>query len=265
MQLKIELTNISRWCRLLLIMQELSPRQIEILKTIIHEYTQEGEAVGSEILDKKYNLGVSPATIRNEMVELTKKGYLNKEHFSSGRVPTAKAFRFYIQNLMEEKELSTADEVSYKSDIWDFRNEMHQLLQNATRVLARRTNLMAVTTTNLGDVYYFGVNNILNNREFWDIDRVSSLFERFNENSFSNLILNEFKRIEDQVVCMFGNEFVEEPQDDRLASVFGEFKGKNLIGAIGVIGPKRMHYEVIIPNVRYFTHLINSILEEQAL
>lgn len=246
-------------------MQDLTPRQIEILKTIISEYTNGGEAVGSEILDKKYNLGVSPATIRNEMVELAKKGYLNKEHFSSGRVPTAKAFRFYIQNLMEEKELSTADEVSYKSDIWDFRSEMHQLLQNATRVLARRTNLMAVTTTSIGDVYYFGVNNVLNNREFWDIDRVSSLFSQFNETSFCNVILNEFKEIEDQVLCMFGNEFVEEPKDDRLASVFGEFHGKEINGAIGVVGPKRMHYEVIIPNVRYFTQLIDSILDEQGL
>ena len=99
-------------------MQDLTPRQTEILKTIIQEYTNTGDAVGSDILDKKYSLGVSPATIRNDMVELAKKDYLKKEHFSSGRLPTAKAFRFYIQNIMEEKELSTADEVSYKSDIF---------------------------------------------------------------------------------------------------------------------------------------------------
>jgi hypothetical protein len=54
-------------------MQDLTPRQTEILKTIIAQYTEDGEAVGSEILDKKFNLGVSPATIRNEMVELARK------------------------------------------------------------------------------------------------------------------------------------------------------------------------------------------------
>ena len=176
-------------------MQDLTPRQTEILKTIIQEYTNTGDAVGSDILDKKYSLGVSPATIRNDMVELAKKDYLKKEHFSSGRLPTAKAFRFYIQNIMEEKELSTADEVSYKSDIWDYRQEIHQFLLNATRVLAKKTNLMAVTTTNLGDVYYFGIDNILANREFRDIERVRSLFEQFDQDSFWSSIMHECQQI----------------------------------------------------------------------
>ena len=60
-------------------MEDLTQRQIDILKVIIHEYTETGGAVGSEILEKKYKLGVSPATIRNEMVELAKKGYLKKK------------------------------------------------------------------------------------------------------------------------------------------------------------------------------------------
>jgi heat-inducible transcriptional repressor len=99
-------------------MNDLTPRQIELLKAIIAEYTSSGDAVGSDILDKKYKLGVSPATIRSDMVVLSKNGYLKKEYFSAGRVPTPKAFRFYIKNLMHEKELSTAEEVAYKSDIW---------------------------------------------------------------------------------------------------------------------------------------------------
>ena len=86
-------------------MDDLSPRQIDILRTIIQEYTETGEPVGSEILEKKYKLGVSPATVRNEMVGLAKKGYLKKTHFSSGRVPSAKGFRFYINRLMKTKDL----------------------------------------------------------------------------------------------------------------------------------------------------------------
>ena len=66
-------------------------------------------------------MGVCPATIRNEMVTLAKKGYLKKTHFSSGRVPSAKAFRFFIKNLMKEKEVSTAEEVAYKNSVWDER------------------------------------------------------------------------------------------------------------------------------------------------
>src|SRR3989338_2121547 len=171
-------------------MDTLTPRQIEILKSIVVEYTRTGEPVGSEILDKKYNLGVSPATVRNEMVELAKKGYLKKAHFSSGRIPTAGAFSFYIRNLMEEKELSTAEEVSYKSDVWDFREEIHRLLQQATKALARRTNLLAVATTNLGDTYYSGVTNVLHQKEFWDIDLACGFLERLDEQSFFKSILD---------------------------------------------------------------------------
>ena len=246
-------------------MQDLTPRQTEILKTIIQEYTNTGDAVGSDILDKKYSLGVSPATIRNDMVELAKKDYLKKEHFSSGRLPTAKAFRFYIQNIMEEKELSTADEVSYKSDIWDYRQEIHQFLLNATRVLAKKTNLMAVTTTNLGDVYYFGIDNILANREFRDIERVRSLFEQFDQDSFWSSIMHECQQVENKILFMFDNELIKEREDNLCASVFGEFKGQTIDGVIGVFGPKRMRYETIVPSVRYFTQLINNILEEQGI
>src|SRR3989338_11286361 len=141
-------------------MEDITQRQTEILKVIIKEYTETGEPVGSEILEKKYKLGVSPASVRNEMVELSKKGYLKKTHFSSGRVPSAKSFRFYINRLMKSKDLSTTDEVSYKNSIWDERTESHRLLQQATKVLAEKTGLLSLSATNLGDVYYAGIGNL---------------------------------------------------------------------------------------------------------
>ncbi|OGK28704.1 hypothetical protein A3D06_01335 [Candidatus Roizmanbacteria bacterium RIFCSPHIGHO2_02_FULL_40_9] len=240
-------------------MEDLTPRQIEILKAIITEYTETGEAVGSDILDKKFNLGVSPATIRNEMVELAKKNYLKKSYFSSGRLPTSQAFRFYISNLMNEKELSTAEEVAYKSAIWDFRSELHQLLQHATQSLAHKTGMLAVATTSKGDVYYFGVKNALSNKEFWDIDHAQSIFERFDGLTYWTQILEEFKKFEDEILFMFADD---EPIWDNIASVFGEFEGPGLKGAIGVIGPRRMRYEVIVPTVRYCTNLIEDIVQK---
>lgn len=245
------------------ILETLTPRQTEILKFIISEYTQTGEPVGSEILDKKYNLGVSPATVRNEMMVLAKKGYLKKEHFSSGRVPTAKAFRFYIQNLMKEKELSTAEEVSYKSDIWDFRNEVNHLLQQATRILAKKTNLLALTATNKGDIFYFGVPNILSQKEFADLEISKEFFEQLDEFSFIKGILENFKADTEEVVYLLGEENVKDDMMDQCASVFCEFETDKVKGAIGVMGPKRMHYDVIVPNIRYFSVLVENILKEQ--
>jgi len=243
-------------------MDDLTPRQIELLRAIILEYTETGEAVGSDILDKKHKLGVSPATIRNDMVILAKNGYLKKEYFSSGRVPTAKAYRFYIKNLMHEKELSTAEEVSYKSDVWDFRNEVHMLLQHAAHALARRTQLLAVAMTDQGDVYYFGVNNILTNREFWDINQARYLFDQLDQMRYWQDVIRRFEKNEEELLYIFADE--EDPQVDNITSVFAEFACPEFKGALGVVGPRRMRYDVIIPNIRYFSGLIESIVKEHA-
>lgn len=246
-------------------MENLTPRQTEILKTIINEYTLTGEPVGSEILDKKYNLGVSPATVRNEMMTLAKKGFMKKEHFSSGRIPTAKAFRYYIKNLMKEKELSTAEEVSYKNDIWDHKSEIHQLLQNATKVLAHKTNLLAASSTNLGEVHFFGVENLLSQKEFWDIEISKAFFGQLDEYQFWKDVMVYTRSIDNDLAYMFGDENTKIETPEPCAYIFGEFEGNTVKGMIGVMGPKRMSYETVVPNIRYFTNLIEGILKEQGL
>ena len=246
-------------------MEDLTQRQIDILKVIIHEYTETGTAVGSEILEKKYKLRVSPATIRNEMVELAKKGYLKKNHFSSGRVPSAKGFRFYIKHLMKQKEMSTTDEVSYKNGVWDERKEAHRLLSQATKVLSQKTGLLSLATTNFGDVYYSGMVNLLNEPEFLDINLSRSLFGRLDEVPFWFRILNDFDQIEEDVMCMLGEEDFHDSAFDSCASVWGEFHGAKIKGMIGVVGPKRMYYEEVIPQIKYFSNLIEEIIKEQKL
>lgn len=246
-------------------MEDLTQRQVDILRAIIKEYSEMGVPVGSEILEKKYKLGVSPATIRNEMVELAKKGYLKKTHFSSGRVPSAKGFRFYINHLMKEKELSTTDEVAYKNSIWDEREETHRLLSQAVKVLSQRTGLLSLITTNYGDLYYSGIANLLNQPEFLDLNLSRSLFSRLDEVSFWERILNEFEGIEDEIRCMLGEEDFHDPTFDACASVWGEFEGKKIKGLVGVVGSKRMYYDFIIPQIKYFSHLIEEIIKEQNL
>lgn len=246
-------------------MDDLTQRQIDILKAIIHEYSETGEAVGSKIIEKKYKLGVSPATIRNEMVELTKKSYLKKAHFSSGRIPSAKGFRFYIVHLMKEKDMSTADEVAYKNSVWDERKERHRLLSQAARVLAHRTGLMALITTDVGDVYYSGMANLLNIHEFlnWDLSR--TLFERLDEVAYWSKILNLMDRTEPKTLFLLGAEDFSDPAFESCASIFNEFNCPNIKGIIGVVGPKRMLYDVIAPQVRYFTALIEDMMKNQGI
>jgi heat-inducible transcriptional repressor len=83
----------------------LTERQARILELVIGEYVEHAVPVGSQYISEKYQLGVSPATIRNDMGELEAQGYLTHPHTSAGRVPTEKGYRFYVETLMREEDL----------------------------------------------------------------------------------------------------------------------------------------------------------------
>lgn len=246
-------------------MEDITQRQTEILKVIIKEYTDTGEPVGSEILEKKYKLGVSPATIRNEMVLLAKNGYIKKAHFSSGRVPSAKGFRFYINKIMKEKEMSTADEVAYKNSVWDERGERHKLLAQATKVLAHRTGLVSVAATNSGDMYYSGVSNLLSIHEFIDREIEKYLFDRLDEVSYWERILERMEKVEGEIYYLLGDDDLRDPMYESCASVFCEFEADKVKGIIGVVGPKRMNYDTVSPQLKFFSSLLQDIIKTQNL
>lgn len=242
-------------------MDDLSQRQIDILTAIIKENTATGDAVGSEIIEKKYKLGVSPATIRNEMVVLAKKGYLQKTHFSSGRIPSPKGYRFYINNVMREKPLSTVDEVAYKHSIWDERSQEYRMLSQATRVLAQKTGLLSLVTTSSGELYYSGVCNLMDQQDIAEISK--KLFTRLDEVRFWEEILKQFIVADRDIYYILGQEDFRDPIFESYASIFGEFHSPTLKGIIGVIGPKHIHYEDIVPQIRFFSSLIEEIMREQ--
>lgn len=180
------MTSVSTRDNLVLIMADgLTARQTSLLKTIIDEYITTADAVGSEKLDKKYNLGLSPATIRNEMVALTRAGYLKQLHTSAGRVPTPTAMKFYINQLMEEKQMSLVDEVKAKEEVWDSRDKIDDLMDEATHALASRTRSLAVAALKDKDkkdhFWHAGHSYIFQNPEFADIHACQSLFSIFEE------------------------------------------------------------------------------------
>ena len=84
---------------------ELSERKLRILQAIIGDFISTAEPVGSRALSKKYNLGISPATIRNEMADLEEMGFLTHPHTSAGRVPSEKAYRLYVDDIMKKSEI----------------------------------------------------------------------------------------------------------------------------------------------------------------
>ncbi len=122
-------------------------RRKKILAIIVEAYIETGEPVGSKFLAEKLQNAVSSATIRNEMAELAAAGYLEQPHTSAGRIPTAPAFRFYIDNLMQHDKLSSEDMEHIDTSLRRLSDSPDRLVEEASRILATSTGYAAVTTT----------------------------------------------------------------------------------------------------------------------
>ena len=218
-----------------------------ILKTIIKEYIKIAQPVGSEGLVDKYNLDISAATVRNEMMELEKEGYIAQPHTSAGRIPTEKAYNFYLENLSEkklseteakifEKLLAKKDEISFKQTA----KAMAKLSGNAIFWAFHKHNL-----------YYTGISNLLHQPEFSEtgliydisevIDRVDEIIEQiFNDLKFGPQI-------------MLGSK---NPFSEHCGAVISKYKLAGNIGLIGILGPTRMNYEKNLALVKFINNLL---------
>ncbi len=123
---------------------DLNERKMRILKSIIDEYIDKGEPVGSKHLVEYGNISLSPATIRNEMSELEEMGYLDKPHTSAGRIPSNAAYRIYVEQLMENYRLNV-EELSLLNELSRFKMEkMDKLVSRVGRVISEITNCASV-------------------------------------------------------------------------------------------------------------------------
>jgi heat-inducible transcriptional repressor len=118
----------------------LDKRKVKILKAIIASYIDNAEAVGSRTISKKYELGVSPATIRNEMSDLEEMGFLVQPHASAGRIPTDKAYRYYVDDLWKKVQDPTNTNLDQlRNIIEDKSNELDSVFKNSVRILSQFT------------------------------------------------------------------------------------------------------------------------------
>jgi len=236
----------------------LTARQTQVLKSLIDEYIATAEPVGSESLDKKYNLGVSPATIRNEMMDLTRMGYLRQPHTSAGRIPSPKAMKFYIDQLMEERHMSVAEEVKVKEGVVGAKDDLDLLLDEATHALSQATQSLSIAALSEEDkVWHAGYAHVFHNPEFADLEATTQLFSFLEEFQMMRELF--FRRMtgESAVEVIFGEE-LGWPGFNPIGVVATHFDVRGKHGAIGVIGPARLAYSRVIPIVRYFRDVIEE-------
>jgi heat-inducible transcriptional repressor len=124
---------------------EMDERKIKILQAIVNDYINTAEPVGSRTIAKKYNLGVSSATIRNEMADLEEMGYLEQLHSSSGRIPSNNGYRLYVDKLMQIPNLSQEEMNIIKSQIIDAALfEVDKILKQSVCLLSELTKLTSI-------------------------------------------------------------------------------------------------------------------------
>lgn len=125
---------------------ELGERKRKILGAVVHDYVATAEPVGSESLAQKYNLGVRPATIRNEMAAMSELGYLRQPHTSAGRVPSDLGYRYYVDRLMPMPRLGSRETLRARGGFEQCDTEVEELIQQTCRILSSLTMCTSLAT-----------------------------------------------------------------------------------------------------------------------
>lgn len=240
----------------------LNERKTKILLSIIKEYIETAEPVGSLAVIKKFGFPYSSATVRAEMLELEKEGYLYQPHTSAGRVPTDKAYKFFTEYFFEkklkiEKEIKFAKQV--EKQIKKFIEQKEATLKWATRILSAMSGNLAVGwASDQKEFFSSGLSHLLKQPELSDVGHLLSFGEIFD-------------KMESEIDAMFdglgsgkaevfiGSDMPIENADNfsLIASKWNSSSGDK--GIIAVFGPKRMNYEQNIGLVEYLSEKFEEI------
>lgn len=240
-------------------MDDLTKRQKELLLSIITEFIETAEAVGSISLQNKYNLRLSTATIRNEMADLVEQGYLYQKHLSGGRIPTTKGWRFFVdaldQNLkqieeLEQKEIEENLTINLKNN--------EDLIRQSITMLSSITGNASVALIHK-ELYYAGLSEIVNIPEFRDHNSLRNILTILEDYYTLSDVLNKGNP-DEEVNILIGEETDRDIFED-YAILFSEIrKDGEKLGYIAVIGPTRMDYEKAITTLKYISNVIRNLI-----
>ncbi len=122
-------------------------RKFDILYSIVKDYIKTAEPVGSRTIEKKYNIGISSATIRNEMADLEEMGFLIQPHASAGRIPSEKAYRLYVDKFMQSIDIDNYIKDDVRQLYHHYFGELNEVMRKTAQILTKLTNLTSLVTT----------------------------------------------------------------------------------------------------------------------
>lgn len=235
----------------------MNTRQKNILKSIVSEYQATGQPVASQVLVKKYNFDLSPATIRSEMLELDKEGMLEQPYHSAGRIPTTSAYRMLVDEMMQGQDIHLKDGEKIRRKIMEFEPE-NLIASEMAKILAEFSHNLGLSASLAKDLDFHeaGFSSLLDDEE---LARPQSVAD----------ILHGFDALEKELGDLFGETradievFIGEENPIKnfkcCSLVLGGYESPKDKGFIGILGPKRMDYERNIFLVDEFKKLMKNL------
>ncbi len=216
-------------------------RQEAILKCIVDEYIRSAEPVGSRMVSELERLDCSPATIRNDMATLEQAGYIAQPHTSAGRVPTEKAYVYYLQHFVEGGRAVKNQESKNRIQkrMKEEENDQGDPMKSLAKTLMGLSGEMALVAVDPRRSFYAGVGNLFEKPDFGELSVVrelSHLLDRFDD------VMGEvFERVQREPEVMIGSD---NPFGKEMSAIMVKCRLPNgQIGILGLIGPMRMDYE----------------------
>lgn len=229
----------------------LSDRRQRVLAALIEEYVARAIPVGSRTLTERYELGVSPATVRNELSMLEDEGYISQPHTSAGRIPTDFGYRAFVDNLVESGAM--AENPATQQAIEELRRsarELDDLLERTSAQLAQLTECLSIVAPNaLPHPRRVGISALMRQPEFAYTQSLIPVMQVLEDETVLLQILDETANTDCTPRVKIGSENEAEQLSgvSVVASRFGRGDGE---GIVAVIGPTRMDYSKVLQAVR---------------
>lgn len=232
----------------------LNERKKTLLDAIIKEHVRTAKAVASNLLVNKYKFGLSPATIRNEMMALENEGYLTHLHTSAGRIPTEKGYRFYIENFLKEEELAPRKKAVLKESSKKIK-DANVAIKNLAKAVASLSQEAVLIGFAPQDVYYTGITNVFKQPEFAEINLIYNLSEVVDH--LDEAVEEIFYRIGKDVQILIGRD---NPFGRECSTILTKYHlPSKEEGLLGILGPMRMDYNSNQALIRYTKELISNL------
>jgi heat-inducible transcriptional repressor len=233
-------------------------RQEKILAAVIEEYTKTAVPVGSQILASKYHFKVSSATLRNDMNVLEKEGFLHQPHISAGRIPTDKGYRYFVEEIMKDKELSKIEQQKMQREFLKLKAQNTRLTKSTAKLLSHLSGNFAISGLIDHDEFAdFGMRELMEQPEFKELDEMCRLVEvlDYMDEKFEKIMKN-IKEGETKIFIGKENPIEGISNCSMMVSPYKLKSGEK--GILALVGPKRMKYAKNKSMMEYVKKMIGA-------